>query len=128
MDENKDSVDIRFSIEAKNIADEIKERFFFSESVAVYRFAAAYAFKEYKDKMDFAKLDYEYDNGGSNYHSATFDVDGAFAKLITAMYPWCTTPYKYARVAAIYGLQRLKELMTNDPDFNIADLVIIDKY
>ena len=123
MDENKDSVDIRFSVEATNIAEEIKSKFFFSQSVSIFRFAAAYALKEYKDQMDFAKLDYEYDKSGANYHSASFDVEGAFAKLITSMYPWCNTPYKYARVAAIFGLMKIKEKLTNDSDFNIVDLL-----
>ena len=126
MDGIKDYVDIRFSAESSNIAEEIKEKFFFSQTISIFRFAAAFAFKEYKDNMDFEKLDYEYDKNGINYHSASFDFDGSFSKLITAIYPWCSTPYKYARVAAIFGLLKLKEKLSADPDYNIVDLVIQD--
>lgn len=123
METKKDYIDIRFSAEATIIADEIKDRFFFSQAISVYKLAAAYAFKEYKDSMDFEKLDYGYDKNGANYHSASFDVDGTFKQLIIIMYPWCSTPYKYARVAAIFGLKKIKEKMDRDPDFNIVSLL-----
>ena len=123
MDESRDYVDIRFSAEATNIAEAIKEKFFFSQAISIFRLAAAYAFKEYQEDMDFARLDYEYEKNGANYHSATFDSGGTFYTLISSLYPWCNTPYKYARVAAIFGLKKIKEKMDADPDFNIVTLV-----
>ena len=123
MEEYKDSVDIRFSSEATNIAESIKEKFFFSQAIAIYRLAAVYALSNYREAIDFAKLDYEYDKNGANYHSASFDQGDTFRKLITNMYPWCTTPYKYARVAAIFGLKKIKEQMDSNPDFNIVSLI-----
>lgn len=123
MDDIKDSVDIRFSSEATEIAETIKERFFFSQSISVFKFAAAYALREYAEEMDFSKLDYQYDKAGNNYHYGSFDVGSSFSKLIRTMYPWCTTPTKYARVAACFGLLKIKEMMDADPDFNIVNLV-----
>jgi hypothetical protein len=123
MEDNRDYVDIRFSAEATNIAEEIKEKFFFSQAISVYKLAAAYALKEYQSGIDFEKWDYMYDKNGANYHSASFDADSTFKKLITTIYPWCTTPYKYARVAAIYGLLQIKNMMNGNPDFNIISLI-----
>lgn len=120
----EDIKNIRISIEAEQKAKFIQEKYSFPNQVSVLRFAMAYALRDYKDKMDFELLDTQYPKDGSNYNTGSIDEsDTVVRKLIQIMYPACETPYKYARVAIIFGLNKLYEKIQSDSNLDISELM-----
>ena len=51
------------------------------------------------------------------------DQDMVLRTLIKTLFPLCETPYKYARVAIIYGLYKIRELMDVDDSFVITSIM-----
>lgn len=119
----EDYKNIRISLDADVIVETIQEKYCFPTKVSVMRFALAYALREFKNKIDFEMLDNVYDKNGTNLNTGTIDdQDLIFKTLILTLFPGCETPYKYARVAIIYGLIKIKEKMAL-PSFSIIDLL-----
>lgn len=118
----EDYINIRISVEADRIVEEIREKFHFTQMIPVLRLATAYTLKNHQD-INFEKLDYEYSKDGANFHVASFDSDERLKKLIKYLFPYCERPYHYARAAAIFGLKKIKEKMDDDSEFNILDII-----
>ena len=119
-----DYKNIRISIEAERVADTLCERFCFESKTAAMRFAMAYALRDFADIMDFENLDNKYPKDGTNLNIGTVDTsDNIIKRSICMMYPECETPYRYARVAIIYGLEKISERMKDAPTFTIADIM-----
>lgn len=120
----EDLKNIRISAKADTIIEKLKDNYAFSTSVAVERFALSLALRDYKDEIDFDELDKVYSSDGTNQNTATIDTsDNLFQKLIQIIYPNCTTPYRYARVAIIYGLYKIDEMMSTNPNFSITEIL-----
>lgn len=119
----EDLKNLRISQEADSIVDELKEKYHFNQTTRLLRLAAAYALRNYKDGINFQQLDYEYPKDGTNLNVGTFDENGAFKKVILVLYPYCDTPYKYARVATIFGLKKMKEILDSNSELTIFDLI-----
>lgn len=120
----EDLKNIRVSIEAERIADMMRTRFCFDSKTSAMRFAMAYALRDYQDNIDFEKLDSKYPSDGTNLNIGTVDTsDNIVQKIIKLLYPNCETPYRYARVAIIFGLEKIAEKMKDNPTFNIADIM-----
>ena len=120
----EDYKNIRISLDADVIVDEIIQKFCFPTRVSVMRFAFAYALRDYKNEIDFEGLDNVYEKNGTNLNTGTFDDQNMIIRsLIITLFPNCETPYKYARVAIIYGLNRIKEKMTANPSFSLTDIM-----
>lgn len=120
----EDYKNIRISIDADSIIDEIQEKYCFPTKVSVMRFSLAFALRDYKDEIDYDSLDNIYEKNGTNLNTGTFDDQNLiFKTLITTLFPDCDTPYKYARVAIIYGLYKIKEKMDANPSFTLTEIM-----
>lgn len=120
----KDLSTIRISLEAENIIEAMKEKFYFQNSVDAMRFALAYALKEDRNEIDFETLDKTYDSLGTNLNIGTFDTENRLIQqVILALYPNCETPYRYARVAINYGALKIGKKMKESDSFKISDLL-----
>lgn len=121
----KDYKDIRISTEADRIVTEMREKFYFPSIASCLRFAMIFALSNYTREMKMEELDSIYPKDGSNFTASSTidDIRGIIRTLIQMLYPGCETPYKYARVAIIYGLKKIKEKMDKNPSLNIADLI-----
>lgn len=120
----EDYRNIHISHDAEMIADEICSLFAFSNKVPVLRLSLFYTLRNYRNDIDFLSLNKSYPNDGANYNVGSIDEsNGNIRKIISLMYPDCSTPYLYARVAIIFGLLKIKELIDNNSDFNIADIM-----
>ncbi len=119
----EDLKNLRISEEADKIVDELKEKYYFNQTTRLLRLAAAYALRNFKNDMNFQQLDYSYPSNGTNLNVGTFDENEAFKKVILIMYPYCETPYKFARVATIFGLKKIKEELDKNSDLTIFDLI-----
>lgn len=120
----EDYKNIRISVDADLIIDDIQKRFCLSTKVSVMRFALAYALRDFRDEIDFDTLDNQYEKNGTNQNTGTIDDPNLiFKTLITTLFPECETPYKYARVGIIYGLTKIKEKMDENPSFSLVDLM-----
>ena len=118
----EDLRNIRITAKADSIIEELQSRFLFKTAQAAERFALVYALKNYRDKIDFESLDATYKSDGTNQNTATIDTsNNLFQKLICIIYPKCETPYRYIRVAIIFGLYKIDELM-KESDFSFESL------
>ena len=120
----EDYKNIRISLDADVIVDEMIDRFCFPTRVSAMRFALAFALRDYRTEIDYEKLDTAYEKNGTNLNTGTIDDQNLiFRTLILTLFPDCETPYKFARVAIIYGLYKIKDLMSSNPTFTITDLM-----
>ena len=120
----EDYKNIRISLDADVIVDELISKFCFPTRVSAMRFALAYALRDFRGEIDFEALDNMYEKNGTNLNTGTFDDQNMIIRtLIMTLFPNCETPYKYARVAIIYGLNKLKENMDTNPSFSIVDIM-----
>lgn len=119
----EDLKNLRISQEADNIVEELKEKYYFNQTTRLLRLAAAFALRNYKDLINFQQLDYEYPKDGTNLNIGTFDENEIFKKVILIQYPYCDTPYKFARVATIFGLKKIKEKLDANSELTIFDLI-----
>jgi len=108
---SEDLKNVRLSANASDIADRIFESGLFEDKIGVSKFALAYSIKNCFDNIDPESLDTQYDATGSNYNIGSIDDDKFLSQLILSLYPDATTPYRYARVLMIYGLEKLGELL-----------------
>ncbi len=109
----EDIKNLRLSLHASDIANEIKDICCFEDAVTVAKFAFAYAVKNYPEELtesNFEKWDNVYDAAGNNYNIGTIDGDKFLYKLIKQLYPDTTTPYRYIRVIMCFGLNKLGDL------------------
>lgn len=114
---------ISFSIEIKNIADEMIQRFGFSESLAAIKFGFAYAIKNYPNEIP-EENDRNSDalSRGLDYSVASFS-DKEITTIIEVLYPKKEEPYRFLREASIFGLRKIKSLMDANPNLEITDLM-----
>lgn len=120
----EDYKNIRISLDADVIVDELIQKFCFPTRVSAMRFALSYALRDFRNEIDFENLDSVYEKNGTNLNTGTIDnQDMIFKTLITILFPNCDTPYKYARVAIIYGLFKIKEKMESNPTFLLTDII-----
>lgn len=118
----EDLRNIRITAKADSIIEELQSKFLFKTAQAAERFALVFALKNYRDKIDFETLDATYKSDGTNQNTATIDTqNNLFQNLFRIIYPKCETPYRYIRVAIIFGLYKIDELM-KEPDFSISSL------
>lgn len=106
----EDLKNVRFSGAASAVADKIFESGLFEDRISISKFALAYAVKNHLDDISPDELDSKYDSLGSNYNIGSIDEDKFVSQLISSIYPETTTPYRYARVLMIYGLEQLGKL------------------
>lgn len=101
MTENQD---IAFSAKASEVASKFVEAGYFKYYSDVALFAAAYIirtqFKEF-DPSSFVS-----DSNGSNFGYGTFDPDGKWSRLLTALYQ-TDRPRLYLKNLMVYGLETI---------------------
>ena len=122
----EDLQQIRFPMEVINIAERFKEEYGLTQNLPILKFAFAYAINQFKDQINFETDDPLYKkNDGSNYGINSFENDSNLrvADLIKALFPQCETPYRYMRIAIIYGILKLDKAKRYDPDFRIIDVM-----
>lgn len=119
----EDSVNIRLSAKASEIAAKIEESRFFSDKISVAKFAMAYAIKNHFEEFDPLEIDESRDSTGSNYNIGSIDADKYISKLIETLYPETRTPYKITRGIMIYGLEKLGVLLEENRLFPISNLM-----
>lgn len=120
----EDVKNIHISVKATEIAEKIKEQFYFKNLNEVLRFALSLSLRDYLNEIDFDILESQYDSNGANYNTGSIDSDDSvFRTIIPMLIPDCQTPYRFARIAIIYGLYKIDEMMNNDSVFNIASLM-----
>jgi len=122
----EDLQQIRFPQEVINIAERFKDEYGLTQNLPILKFAFAYAINQFKDQINFETDDPLYKkNDGSNYGINSFENDSNLrvADLIKALYPQCETPYRYMRIATIYGILKLDKAKRYDPDFRIIDVM-----
>lgn len=122
-----DLVNIRISSDADKIATSLKDRYHFSTNTAVYRFAMAYAMRDFKDELisKYEQLDSWYPSDGTNLNVGTVDNSKfLLSQLIVGLVPNCITPYRFIRVAIIFGLYKIKELMDDSDEVDIIQHIL----
>ena len=119
----EDLKNVRLSGRATDIAERIFESGFFEDRVSVGKFALAYAIKNHFDEIDPEAFDSIYDSTGLNYNIGTIDDDKFLSQIMLSLYPETTTPYRYARVLMIYGLEKLGELLDAGKLYPISNLM-----
>ena len=119
----EDLKNVRLSLKATEITNRILESELFEDRITISKFALAYAIKNHFDEIDPEELDGKYDSGGSNYNIGTIDEDKFISQLIQSIYPNVNTPYRFARVLMIYGLEKLGELLDSGSLYPINALM-----
>lgn len=107
----EDLKNVRLSAHSSEIAERILDSGLFEDKIGVCKFALAYAISKHFSEIEPEKLDSQYDATGSNYNVGSIDDDSFISQLVTSIYPDTNTPYRYARVLMIFGLEKLGELM-----------------
>ncbi|APG73336.1 hypothetical protein LJ046_06655 [Lactobacillus delbrueckii subsp. jakobsenii ZN7a-9 = DSM 26046] len=119
----EDITNLRLSRLATHVATEMKESGLFEDALTAAKFGMAYAVKYNLDDVNsddkIAQLDAVYDATGNNYNVGSVDPDHYIADFIGALYPGCTTPYRYARVLMCYGLNKLGDFLDEGKLFPI---------
>lgn len=122
-----DLVNIRISSDADRVAEFLKDKYHFSTNTAVYRFAMAYAIRDFKDELisQYEYLDNLYPSDGTNLNVGTVDNDQNLLKqLIPILVPKCSTPYRFVRVAIILGLYKIKQMIDEDNNVDIIQQIL----
>lgn len=122
-----DLVNIRISSDADKVAELLKKRYYFSTNTAVYRFAMAYAIRDFKDELvsNYEQLDNSYPSDGTNLNVGTVDNNQNLLKqLIPILVPECSTPYRFVRVAIILGLYKIKQMIDEDNNVDIIQQIL----
>ena len=120
----EDIKNIRISSSAERVALQLKNEYEVDDLLPILRIGLAYALKTSTDYISnhFEELDSKYPSDGPNYNVGSIDPDGIIRKLFPILFDGCTTPYRYARIAIILGLELIEGEMT-DLSFNLADLM-----
>lgn len=122
-----DLVNIRISSDADKVAELLKRRYYFPTNTAVYRFAMAYAIRDFKDELvsNYEHLDNSYPSDGTNLNVGTVDNNQNLLKqLIPILVPECSTPYRFVRVAIILGLYKIKQMIDEDNNVDIIQQIL----
>ena len=122
-----DLVNIRISSDADKIAALLKEKYYFPSNTAVYRFAMAYAMKNYKEELmsNYEHLNNEYPSDGTNLNVGTVDTSEHLLKqLVQIIAPNCITPYRFIRVAIIMGLYKIKEMIDSGEHIDVVQHIL----
>ena len=101
MAENQDIV---FSAKATDVATKFVETGYFKARSEVALFAAAYIIRTQFKTFD--PSTFVSDSNGSNYGYGTFDPDGKWSRLLTAMYG-TDKPRLFLKNLMIYGLETI---------------------
>ncbi len=114
---------ISFSSEIKNIADEMIQRFGFSESLSAIKFGFAYAIKNYPEDI-LEEIEQNNDNisRGLDYSVSSFS-DDEIINIIEVRYPDKNEPFRFLRNTCLFGLRKIKSKMDANPNLNITDLM-----
>lgn len=121
---SEDSKNLRISLEGNNIAEKIEKMNFFTDRIAICKFAFAYALKNFQEELiDLETLDKKYDSNGTNYNIGSIDADKTLSQLITTLYPGCQTPYKYVRTVICFGFEKLGELLEKKQSIHLSELM-----
>lgn len=107
----EDLKNVRLSGAASEIADRVFDTGLFEDRISVCKFALAFAIKNHLSEINPDELELKYDSSGFNYNVGSVDEDQYISRLVSSLYPNTTTPYRYARVLIIYGLEKLGELL-----------------
>ena len=120
----EDLKNIRISSSAERVALQLKNEYEVDDLLPILRIGLAYALKTSSDYIyrHFEELDNKYPGDGPNYNVGSIDPDGIIRRLFSVLVEDCTIPYRYARVAIIYGLELIEKKMA-DPSFSLADLM-----
>lgn len=118
-----DLINIRMSAEASSNFGLMCEKFQFKTETSALKFAIMYALKNFKDSIDYELLEKTYPNDGTNLNVGSIDDDGTIKRLIPILYPGCDTPYRYARVAGIFGSIQIRKLMDANASILLSDLM-----
>lgn len=118
-----DYQNLHVSAEATANIETLKDKYKFSTFASALKFAIIYALKYHKNDMDFDQLDKLYPSDGTNLHVGTVDEDGILRRLIPILYKDCDTPYRYARVAAIYGAEKICVKLKEGENVSFSDLL-----
>lgn len=114
---------ISFSSEIKQIADEMIQRFGFSESLAAIKFGFAYAIKNYQREItEETEKNQELYSRGLDYSVSSFS-DDEIINTIEVLYPEISEPFRFLRTACVFGLRKIKTLMDSNPNIEITDLM-----
>ena len=103
MAENQDIV---FSAKATEVATRFVDAGYFKARSDAALFAAAYVIRTQFKTFD--PSSFSSDSNGSNYGYGTFDPDGRWSRLLTAMYG-TDRPRLYLKNLMIYGLETIGE-------------------
>lgn len=114
---------ISFSSEIKNIAEEMIQRFGFSESLSAIKFGFAYAIKNYAEEiLEESERNVDYISRGLDYSVSSFS-DDEIIDIIEVLYPDKNEPFRFLRNACILGLRKIKSKMDDNPNLEITDLM-----
>lgn len=119
----EDVTNIQLSQHASDVANQLKESGAFDSALSAALFGMAYAIKYYRNEIDPENLLNTYDSTGNNYNVGSVDGDNIIVPLINALYPNCSTPYRYARVFMCYGLNKLGDLLNDGRLFPLANIM-----
>lgn len=114
---------LTFSVEIKEIVSSLREKFYFSDDSTVIKFGFAYAMKFCRDQIST-----EVDNDplqasrGLSYSVSTFS-ESEISGIIEILYPECTTPFRFFRTASCYGLKKIQEKISVNPNIKLSDLM-----
>lgn len=117
----EDMTNIALSAHASEIANSMKIAGYFEDALSAAKFGMAYAIKYYFDEVDCEAFEKVYDSSGNNYNVGSVDSDKYIAKLLTALYPNLTTPYRYARVLMCYGLNKIGDIIEEGRLFPLSE-------
>lgn len=114
---------LSFSSEIKQIAEEMMQRFGFSESLSAIKFGFAYAIKNHHEEIsDENDRNIEVQSRGLDYSVSSFS-DDEITNIIEVLYPEITEPFRFLRTVSIYGLRRIKSQMDSNPNLEITGLM-----
>ena len=114
---------ISFSSEIKNIADEMIQRFGFTESLAAIKFGFSYAIKFFpKDIPEENDRNLDLYTRGLDYSVSSFS-DDEITTIIGILYPDKLESFRFLRTACIFGLRKIKSQMDSNPNLEITDLM-----
>lgn len=117
----EDVTNLALTSNATATATFMKDAGYFDDVLTAAKFGMAYAIKYYKDDVDFEEMDKAYTANGNHYNIGSVDPDGYIRKMMSAMYPDCNTPYRYARVLMCYGLDKLQDIIDDGRLFPLSE-------
>lgn len=119
-----ETVDIRLSSKASNIAARFAEELHFKNAISAAKFAFAYKLRTTAEENIFGwyvlsekKSDPRFDTTGNNYGGRVVDGDGRMTALLKMKFPSCEAPHQYIRLLMDAGLCELGDMISSKEDF-----------